>query len=87
MMTGNGLNIDRFQKKRMATNGLNLRAPWEEVKERLKENDLSLTDEDLEYTPGNEDALLTRLQGKMKKDKQAIKEYIESVAANEDKAG
>lgn len=71
----------------MTKSGLNLKASWEEVKERLKENDIGLTDKDLEYEPGYEDGLLTRLQQKMNKDKAAIREYIESISANVDKAG
>ena len=66
---------------------LNLRSPWHEVRERLKENDISLTDEDLEYRPGNEDELLEKLAGKMNKSKGEVKEYIESVSGNDDKAG
>jgi uncharacterized protein YjbJ (UPF0337 family) len=65
---------------------LNLHSPWEKVKEKMKENDITLTDEDLVYTPGQEDKLLERLQKKMKKDKQAIKEYIESISANKGRA-
>lgn len=66
---------------------LNLKSPWDEVKEKLKENDITLTDEDLEYEPGQEDELLNRLQEKMNKSKDEIRRYIESVAANESKAG
>lgn len=66
---------------------LNLRLSWNEVKERLKENDITLTDEDLAYTPGEEDALLDRLAAKMNKSRNEVKEYVESIAANEDKAG
>jgi hypothetical protein len=33
---------------------LKLEAPWEEVKGMLQEINLSLTDEDLSYQPGNE---------------------------------
>jgi hypothetical protein len=65
---------------------LNLHSPWPQVKEKLKENDMSLTDEDLAYTPGNENELLERLSVKMKKDKKAVKEYIESVSSNKGKA-
>ena len=68
-------------------NGLNLRSPWPEVKERLKENDLSLTDEDLEYEPGNEQELLERLSHKSDKSPEEIRKYIESISSNEDKAG
>ena len=66
---------------------LNLRSPWPEVRERLKENDMNLTDQDLEYRPGEEEELLERLSGKMNKSKREVKEYIESVSSNEDKAG
>lgn len=66
---------------------LKLGSHWDEVKERLKENDINLTDEDLEYKAGADDELLERLAGKMKKSKQEVREYIESIAANEDKAG
>ena len=34
---------------------LKLEVPWETVKERMKENDVNLTDEDLEYIPGKEE--------------------------------
>lgn len=66
---------------------LNLRSPWPEVKERLKENDLTLTDEDLDYEPGRESDLLERLSRKTNKSPQDLKIYIESISANEDKAG
>ena len=70
----------------METATLKLHSSWENVKEKLKENDITLTDEDLEYTPGHEDELLERLSNKLRKDKQAIKDYIESVSANKGKA-
>jgi hypothetical protein len=66
---------------------LNLRSPWSEVRERLKENDINLSDEDLDYRPGMDDELLERLSAKMNKSKSELKEYIESISANEDKAG
>jgi hypothetical protein len=66
---------------------LNLRSPWPEVRERLKENDISLTDEDLDYRPGKDDELLEKLAEKMNKSKREVKEYIESVSDNDDKAG
>jgi len=66
---------------------LNLKSPWHEVRERLKENDINLTDEDLEYRPGNDDELLERLAGMWNKSKSDVKEYIESISGNEDKAG
>jgi hypothetical protein len=66
---------------------LKLKSPWPDVKERLKENDISLTDEDLEYSEGEDNELLTRLSAKMKKSKDEVKQYIESISANEDKSG
>ena len=66
---------------------LRLRTSWEEVKERLKENDVSLTDEDLEYEPGSEEVLLERLSQRSNKSPQEIRDYIESISSNEDRAG
>ena len=64
-----------------------LYAPWSVVKERMKENDIHLTDEDLEYEQGREDELLERLQGKMNRSKQQIRDYIESISSNTERAG
>jgi hypothetical protein len=61
---------------------LQLEVPWPQVKELLKEVNSNLTDEDLEYDPQNEDALLERLSKKMNRDKEHIKGWIESVSGN-----
>lgn len=66
---------------------LRLHAPWEEVKERLKENDISLTDDELEYEPGSENDLLDRLGKKMNKSRDEVRRLIESISANKDQAG
>ena len=71
----------------METQRLNLNAPWEEVKEQLKETNIHLTDEDLAYQPGQEDDLLERLQQKMNKSKEDIRCLIESVSATKGIAG
>jgi hypothetical protein len=68
-------------------NHLKLGSPWPVVKERLMENDLSLTEEDLEYEPGREEELLERLHEKMHKSKEQIQAYIESVSFNKAKSG
>lgn len=65
---------------------MRLQAPWETVKERMKENDINLTDADLEYEPGNEEELLQRLEKIMNKPRQQIIAYIESISANTDLA-
>ena len=66
---------------------LRLNAPWEQVKERLKENDVHLSDEDLDYSPGQEDELLDRLTKKLGKSREEVRMYVESISANEDAAG
>lgn len=66
----------------METQRFNLTAPWEEVKEKLKETNINLTDEDLAYEPGQEDDLLERLEKKLSKNKAEIVLLIESVSAN-----
>jgi len=65
---------------------LELQAPWPEVKEIAKETAVELTDEDLIYEPGKEDDLLTRLSAKMKRDRQEVKAWLESLSANKGKA-
>ena len=66
---------------------LNLQSSWEEVKEKLKENDHTLTDEDLDYTEGHEEELIERLERVMGKPREQIIAYIESISANADLAG
>lgn len=61
---------------------LNLQIPWEDVKEKLKENDLTLTDDDLDYSPGKEEELLQRLEKKLNKSREQVIAYIESIASN-----
>lgn len=41
---------------------LNITSSWEEVKEKMKEININLTDEDLYYEQGKEDELFERLQ-------------------------
>jgi hypothetical protein len=61
---------------------LKLEAPWDEVKEMLKEVNTDLTDSDLEYEPGREKELLERLANKMNKDVPSVKAWVESVSFN-----
>jgi len=70
----------------MVNNSFKLEAPWDEVKERMKENNIDLTDEDLHYTPGREQQLLEHLSKKLKRSPQQIKELIESISSNESRA-
>ena len=66
---------------------INLEAPWDEVKERMKESNIDLTDADLEYEPGKEDELLSRLEKILNKSRPDIIAYIESISSNKDLAG
>ena len=66
---------------------LKLAAPWNEVREHLKEHNVDLTDDDLRYEPGQEDDLLERLGKKFNKSKEEVKGLIESVSFNRDMAG
>jgi hypothetical protein len=65
---------------------LKIEAPWAEVKEKMKEIDHTLSDEDLEYEPGQEDLLLERLSKKLDKPADEVKSWIESVSFNTGKA-
>ena len=67
-------------------NTLELHAPWDHVKEKIKENNIELTDADLELKPGREDELIQRLASKMRREPSAIKAWIESISANKGKA-
>ena len=70
----------------MGNDKLQLERSWDEVKEDLKENNIYLTDEDLDYTPGQEDQLLERLAKKMNKPEAEIKALIESISFNNGEA-
>ena len=66
---------------------LKLDAAWEDVKEKMKENDHRLTDDDLDYLPGQEEELLQKLEKKMNKSREQVIAYIESIASNTHLAG
>jgi len=61
---------------------LKLEAPWDEVKEMLREINTDLTEEDLRYENGNEKQLLERLSRKLNKSIPDTKAWIESVSHN-----
>ena len=66
----------------MAANELILDAPWEEVKEKLKEVHPALTDADLSYDPQDPSSMLEHLAHVLNKDVLAVKAWIESVSSN-----
>lgn len=59
---------------------LKLNEPWDEVKEKMKEVNTSLSDEDLLYEKGKEKELLDRLAKKLNKTPEEVKGLIESVS-------
>lgn len=67
-------------------NKLNLAAPWPEVKEKMKESNIELTDEDLAYGPDKPGLLLAHLAAKMNRSEEDIRSWIESVSTNKGKA-
>jgi len=71
----------------MGNSILSLGADWEEVKAKIKERNISITDEDLHYEKGHEDELLERLSKKMKRSKEETKAFIESISENKGIAG
>ena len=66
----------------MAAHELKLDAPWEEVREKLKEVHPALTDADLEYDPDDPSGLLEHLSHILNKDVMAVKAWVESVSSN-----
>jgi uncharacterized protein YjbJ (UPF0337 family) len=56
---------------------LNLNGNWNEVKGKAKKEYADLTDDDLLYEEGKDDELLGRLQQKLGKTKEQIKDWIE----------
>jgi uncharacterized protein YjbJ (UPF0337 family) len=61
---------------------LKLENNWINVKEKLKEHELALTDEDLEYKEGREEELIERIQNRINMPREEIIKWIESVSAN-----
>jgi hypothetical protein len=66
----------------METQTFTLHASWEEVKEKIKEKNIGITDDDLAYEPGQEDALLHRLAAKMNRSPEEVRQFIESISFN-----
>lgn len=56
---------------------LNLNGNWNEVKGKAKKEYADLTDDDLLYEEGKDDELLGRLQKKIGKTKEQLKDWIE----------
>ncbi len=60
-------------------NDLTLEGNWNELKGKLKQKYSELTDDDLKFQEGKEDELFGRLQKKLGKTKDEIKQMIASL--------
>jgi uncharacterized protein YjbJ (UPF0337 family) len=58
-------------------NKLRFRGSWNEIKGKLKQQYGNLTDDDLVFADGKEDELLGRLQKKLGKSKDEVRQMIE----------
>jgi uncharacterized protein YjbJ (UPF0337 family) len=60
-------------------NKLQLKGSWNEIKGKLKQQYGNLTDDDLVFADGKEDELLGRLQKKLGKSKDDLRQMIEKL--------
>jgi uncharacterized protein YjbJ (UPF0337 family) len=58
-------------------NKFQFKGSWNEIKGKLKQQYGNLTDEDLVFAEGKEDELLGRLQKKLGKSKDEVRQMIE----------
>ena len=58
---------------------LKLKGTWNEVSGKIKKEYAALTEDDLLYEEGKDDELLGRLQVKIGKTKEEVKQWIESL--------
>jgi uncharacterized protein YjbJ (UPF0337 family) len=60
-------------------NKLQIKGSWNELKGKLKQQYGHLTDDDLVFSEGKEDELLGRLQKKIGKSKDEVRQMIEKL--------
>lgn len=60
-------------------NKLQFKGSWNEIKGKLKQSYGSLTDDDLVFAEGKDDELLGRLQKRLGKTKEEVREMIEKI--------
>ena len=60
-------------------NKLEMKGSWNELKGKLKQQYGHLTDDDLVFSEGKEDELLGRLQKKLGKSKDEVRQMIEKL--------
>jgi uncharacterized protein YjbJ (UPF0337 family) len=60
-------------------NKLQIKGSWNELKGKLKQEYGNLTDDDLVFSEGKEDELLGRLQKRLGKSKDEVRQMIEKL--------
>jgi uncharacterized protein YjbJ (UPF0337 family) len=60
-------------------NKLQFKGTWNEIKGKLKQSYGNLTDDDLVFAEGKDDELVGRLQKKLGKSKEEVKQMIEGL--------
>lgn len=60
-------------------NTLNLKGTWNELSGKLKQEYANLTDDDLLFKEGKEEELLGRLQNRLGKSKEEIREILKEL--------
>ena len=58
-------------------NKLQFKGSWNEIKGKLKQKYAQLTDDDLTYTEGKEEELIGRLQKKLGKSAEEVRQMLE----------
>jgi uncharacterized protein YjbJ (UPF0337 family) len=56
-----------------------MKGNWNQIKGKIKQEYADLTEDDVQYVEGKEDEWLGRMQEKMGKTKDQIKEWIDSI--------
>ena len=56
-----------------------IKGNWNEIKGKLKQEHANLTDNDLQYQEGKEEELMGKLQQKLGKTKEEIKNWVDSL--------
>ena len=68
-----------LQPRLIGMNKLQFKGSWNEIKGKLKQTYGNLTDDDLVFAEGKDDELLGRLQKKLGKSKDEVKQMIEGL--------
>jgi uncharacterized protein YjbJ (UPF0337 family) len=67
------------QMRLTVMNKLQFKGTWNEIKGKLKQSYGDLTDDDLAFSEGKDDELLGRLQKKLGKSKDEVRQMIEKL--------